>query len=45
MHDFCLFSTDLNKIFYTKDVYSPQEKIIVEFIKITPFKSLQPLDS
>ncbi len=25
--------------------YSPQEKIIVEFIKMTPFKSLHPLDS
>ncbi len=44
----CLFSTDLNKIFHIKYVYiqySPQEKIIVEFIKITPFKSLHTLDS
>ncbi len=44
----CLFSTDLNKIFHIKYVYiqySPQEKIIAEFIKITLFKSLHTLDS
>ncbi len=38
------FNTDLINI---KDVYiySPQDKIIVAFIKITLFKSLHPLDS
>ncbi len=39
---YCLFSTDLNNIFHIKDVL---EKIIVEFIEMTPFKSLHTLNS
>ncbi len=45
---YCLFSTDLNKIFHLRDIYtdvSPQEKIIVEFLKMSPFKSLHTLES
>ncbi len=30
---------------YKKFTFSPQEKIIVEFVKLTSFKSLHPLDS
>ncbi len=38
---YCLFSTDLNNICHIKMFrYSPQEKILVEFIKRTLFKSL-----
>ncbi len=42
---YCCFSTELNKIFHIKYVkICPQQKIIVEFIKISPFKRLHPLD-
>ncbi len=35
------FSAGLYKIFHLKDLYIPQEKIIVEFINTTPFKCLR----
>ncbi len=31
--------------YFTQKMFSPQEKIIVEFIKMTPFKSLHTLDT
>ncbi len=40
-----LFTTDMNKIFHIKMFkFSPEEKILVEFIKMTPFKSSHTLD-
>ncbi len=40
-----LFSTLLNKLFHiTYFTYTPQDKIITEFIKITPFKVYTPLN-
>ncbi len=40
MHVIFLFSSDLNKISHINNVYINQQlKLIVEFIKITPFKS------
>ncbi len=48
---YCLFISDLNKIYLTYYITwkmftcSPQAKIIVEFIKMTSFKSLHPLSN
>ncbi len=46
MHAIVYLVLTLNNIFYIKDVYmySPQEQIIVELIKMTPFKSLHALN-